>query len=64
MKLSGILAVLLLVYTERSGFGMCHPKPACRYPPSQWCRSLEIAIECRVSLTTLGVIYAPTSNLV
>ncbi|KAM9385787.1 gamma-interferon-inducible lysosomal thiol reductase-like [Pholidichthys leucotaenia] len=28
--------------------GGSHPKPACRYPPSQWCRSLEIAIECKV----------------
>uniref|UniRef100_A0A3Q4NC03 Gamma-interferon-inducible lysosomal thiol reductase n=1 Tax=Neolamprologus brichardi TaxID=32507 RepID=A0A3Q4NC03_NEOBR len=55
MKLSGILAVLLLVYTERSGFGMCHPKPACRYPPSQWCRSLEIAIECRVEKQCMEV---------
>uniref|UniRef100_A0A672RDP5 Gamma-interferon-inducible lysosomal thiol reductase n=1 Tax=Sinocyclocheilus grahami TaxID=75366 RepID=A0A672RDP5_SINGR len=25
-----------------------HPKPSCGYPPSQWCRSLEIAIECGV----------------
>ncbi|XP_063350710.1 gamma-interferon-inducible lysosomal thiol reductase-like [Pelmatolapia mariae] len=55
MKPSGILAVLLLVYTERSGFGMCHPKPACRYPPSQWCRSLEIAIECRVEKQCMEV---------
>uniref|UniRef100_A0AAY4EIG2 Gamma-interferon-inducible lysosomal thiol reductase n=1 Tax=Denticeps clupeoides TaxID=299321 RepID=A0AAY4EIG2_9TELE len=23
-------------------------KPSCGYPPSQWCRSLEIAIECEV----------------
>ncbi|KAK2874016.1 hypothetical protein QQF64_004060 [Cirrhinus molitorella] len=25
-----------------------HPKPSCGYPPSQWCRSLEIATECGV----------------
>lgn len=27
---------------------MSHPKPSCRYPPSQWCRSLEIALQCKV----------------
>ncbi|KAF7667835.1 hypothetical protein LDENG_00044930 [Lucifuga dentata] len=45
MKL--LLAVFLLWLhvwrTETS-----HPKPSCPYPPSQWCRSLEITIECQV----------------
>ncbi|XP_022067526.1 gamma-interferon-inducible lysosomal thiol reductase [Acanthochromis polyacanthus] len=48
MKLSGLLAAFLLFRTYRTCFGMSHPKPACRYPPSQWCRSLEIALECKV----------------
>ncbi|KAM6921893.1 gamma-interferon-inducible lysosomal thiol reductase-like [Xenentodon cancila] len=46
MKL--LLAVVVLISADWSAFGNSHPKPACRYPPSQWCRSLEIAIECRV----------------
>ncbi|XP_028259850.1 gamma-interferon-inducible lysosomal thiol reductase-like [Parambassis ranga] len=48
MKLFGLLSVFLLFCTNRSSSGMSHPKPACRYPPSQWCRSLEIAIQCKV----------------
>uniref|UniRef100_A0A7N6BE75 Gamma-interferon-inducible lysosomal thiol reductase n=1 Tax=Anabas testudineus TaxID=64144 RepID=A0A7N6BE75_ANATE len=48
MKVSGLLAVFLLLSADKIGFGMSHPKPGCRYPPSQWCRSLEIAIECKV----------------
>ncbi|KAJ8277450.1 hypothetical protein GJAV_G00075280 [Gymnothorax javanicus] len=24
------------------------PKPSCGYPPSQWCKTLEIAMECKV----------------
>ncbi|XP_072245340.1 gamma-interferon-inducible lysosomal thiol reductase-like [Leuresthes tenuis] len=48
MKLSGLLAAIFLVCTDRQGFGISHPKPGCRYPPSQWCRSLEIAVECKV----------------
>lgn len=63
MKLSGLLAAVFLLCAEWRGFGMSHPKPACRYPPSQWCRSLEIAIECRVSPATPGVVYAPVTQL-
>ncbi|XP_041861371.1 gamma-interferon-inducible lysosomal thiol reductase-like [Melanotaenia boesemani] len=48
MKLSGLLFVVFLICNDRWTFGMSHPKPACRYPPSQWCRSLEIAVECKV----------------
>ncbi|CAL8252036.1 unnamed protein product [Merluccius merluccius] len=36
---------LLLVMGVSEG---SHPKPSCPYPPSQWCRSLQIAIECQV----------------
>ncbi|XP_061594561.1 gamma-interferon-inducible lysosomal thiol reductase-like [Cololabis saira] len=43
-----LLAVLLSISADWRAFGGSHPKPACRYPPSQWCRSLEIAIECKV----------------
>ena len=48
MKLLGLLAAVFLLSADRRVWSS-HPKPACRYPPSQWCRSLEIAIECRVS---------------
>ncbi|XP_069558473.1 gamma-interferon-inducible lysosomal thiol reductase [Brachyistius frenatus] len=48
MKRSGLLAAFLLLCSARRGFGTSHPKPGCRHPPSQWCRSLEIAIECKV----------------
>ncbi|CAG5863935.1 unnamed protein product [Menidia menidia] len=48
MKLSGLLAVILALCASPKCAGSSHPKPACRYPPSQWCRSLEIAIECKV----------------
>lgn len=50
MKQSGLFVVFLLLCFDRRSSGS-HPKPSCRYPPSQWCRSLEIAIECRVSRT-------------
>uniref|UniRef100_H2LWH7 Gamma-interferon-inducible lysosomal thiol reductase n=1 Tax=Oryzias latipes TaxID=8090 RepID=H2LWH7_ORYLA len=48
MELLGVLAVVLVVSVDRTALGISHPKPSCRYPPSQWCRSLEIAIECKV----------------
>uniref|UniRef100_M3ZJV9 Gamma-interferon-inducible lysosomal thiol reductase n=2 Tax=Xiphophorus maculatus TaxID=8083 RepID=M3ZJV9_XIPMA len=48
MKVLCILAVLFLISTKHKSFELSHPKPACRFPPSQWCRSLEIAIECKV----------------
>nr|XP_046246888.1 gamma-interferon-inducible lysosomal thiol reductase-like [Scatophagus argus] len=54
MKLSGLLAVLLLLCADRRGSGS-HPKPSCRYPPSQWCRSLKIAIECKVQKQCMEV---------
>ncbi|XP_030640094.1 gamma-interferon-inducible lysosomal thiol reductase [Chanos chanos] len=40
--------VVLSLISERYCWGKSHPKPSCGYPPSQWCRSLEIAIECGV----------------
>uniref|UniRef100_A0A3Q3WLQ1 Gamma-interferon-inducible lysosomal thiol reductase n=1 Tax=Mola mola TaxID=94237 RepID=A0A3Q3WLQ1_MOLML len=45
---------LLLVAGQRS-CGKSHPKPSCHYPPSQWCRSLEIAIECKVQKQCMEV---------
>ncbi|XP_034737142.1 gamma-interferon-inducible lysosomal thiol reductase [Etheostoma cragini] len=55
MELSGLLTVILFVCTDRGSFGVSHPKPACRYPPSQWCRSLEIAISCNVQKQCMEV---------
>uniref|UniRef100_A0A672GAC9 Gamma-interferon-inducible lysosomal thiol reductase n=1 Tax=Salarias fasciatus TaxID=181472 RepID=A0A672GAC9_SALFA len=55
MKLSGKLAVVLLSCIVLRGCVGSHPKPSCRYPPSQWCRSLEIAIECKVSKQCMEV---------
>lgn len=44
-----LLALFLCVtFNICEGTGVDHKKP-CGYPPSQWCRSLEIAIECGVS---------------
>ncbi|XP_063058081.1 gamma-interferon-inducible lysosomal thiol reductase [Engraulis encrasicolus] len=43
-----LLALFLCVtFNICEGTGVDHKKP-CGYPPSQWCRSLEIAIECGV----------------
>ncbi|XP_074523762.1 gamma-interferon-inducible lysosomal thiol reductase [Halichoeres trimaculatus] len=53
MKLLGF-AVFLILCAERRSFGS-HPKPSCRYPPSQWCRSLEIAIACKVQKQCMEV---------
>ncbi|XP_058495259.1 gamma-interferon-inducible lysosomal thiol reductase-like [Solea solea] len=55
MKLSVLLPVFLFLCIDSRGSGMSHPKPACRYPPSQWCRSLEIAIECKVQKQCMEV---------
>ncbi|CAJ1060872.1 gamma-interferon-inducible lysosomal thiol reductase [Xyrichtys novacula] len=55
MKLSGLVAVLLLLCAARRNSGISHPKPSCRYPPSQWCRSLEIAIACKVQKQCMEV---------
>ncbi|XP_030289487.1 gamma-interferon-inducible lysosomal thiol reductase [Sparus aurata] len=54
MKQSGLFVVFLLLCFDRRSSGS-HPKPSCRYPPSQWCRSLEIAIECRVQKQCMEV---------
>ncbi|XP_015826334.3 gamma-interferon-inducible lysosomal thiol reductase [Nothobranchius furzeri] len=48
MKFWEQLVVTLICCYDWKSSGMSHPKPACRYPPSQWCRSLEIAVECKV----------------
>lgn len=50
MKRPELLVVVFLVFAGREGFGRSHPEPACRYPPSQWCHSLQIAVECKVSV--------------
>ncbi|AWP10762.1 putative gamma-interferon-inducible lysosomal thiol reductase-like isoform 5 [Scophthalmus maximus] len=55
MKLSAPLALLFLLCADGSGSAVSHPKPPCRYPPSQWCRSLEIAIECKVQKQCMEV---------
>ncbi|KAA0707911.1 Gamma-interferon-inducible lysosomal thiol reductase [Triplophysa tibetana] len=39
------IVLFISVYEIRC---ISHPKPSCGYPPSQWCSSLEIAIECGV----------------
>ncbi|XP_049588383.1 gamma-interferon-inducible lysosomal thiol reductase [Syngnathus scovelli] len=44
MKLAALVVIVCHVWSAASS----HPKPSCRYPPSQWCRSLEIAVECKV----------------
>ncbi|KAG8003127.1 Gamma-interferon-inducible-lysosomal thiol reductase [Nibea albiflora] len=54
MKLSVLFVVFLLLCVHRRSSGS-HPRPSCRYPPSQWCRSLEIAIECRVQKQCMEV---------
>ncbi|XP_075878691.1 gamma-interferon-inducible lysosomal thiol reductase-like [Nelusetta ayraudi] len=44
MAVTAVVALLLLLGVCRAS----HPKPSCRYPPSEWCRSLEIATACKV----------------
>ncbi|XP_019730878.1 gamma-interferon-inducible lysosomal thiol reductase [Hippocampus comes] len=49
MKLPALVAALLVVLQCHVwSAASSHPQPSCRYPPSQWCRSLEIAVECKV----------------
>ncbi|KAI4904259.1 hypothetical protein NFI96_031790 [Prochilodus magdalenae] len=43
-----LCAFLFLFFTSDKCWGKSHPKPDCGYPPSQWCRTLEIAVECGV----------------
>ncbi|XP_072294365.1 gamma-interferon-inducible lysosomal thiol reductase [Eucyclogobius newberryi] len=43
-----LVCLLVLLLFGQSCSAVSHPKPSCRYPPSQWCRSLEIAIQCKV----------------
>lgn len=50
MKFASVLVLLFFCSTFKKSHGKSKPKPGCEYPPSQWCRSLEIAIECGVSL--------------
>uniref|UniRef100_A0A8C2WAL1 Gamma-interferon-inducible lysosomal thiol reductase n=1 Tax=Cyclopterus lumpus TaxID=8103 RepID=A0A8C2WAL1_CYCLU len=52
MKLSVVCLLFCVVWRSS---GSAHPKPACRYPPSQWCRSLEIAIACNVEKQCMEV---------
>ncbi|XP_010895802.1 gamma-interferon-inducible lysosomal thiol reductase [Esox lucius] len=47
MKFASIF-VIFICSTSMKSQGKSRPKPGCEYPPSQWCRSLEIAIECGV----------------
>ncbi|XP_024278874.1 gamma-interferon-inducible lysosomal thiol reductase [Oncorhynchus tshawytscha] len=48
MKFASVLVLLFFCSTFKKSHGKSKPKPGCEYPPSQWCRSLEIAIECGV----------------
>ncbi|XP_062306311.1 gamma-interferon-inducible lysosomal thiol reductase [Osmerus eperlanus] len=48
MKFATIFATVAICTTFHKCNGKSKPKPSCSYPPSQWCRSLEIAIECKV----------------
>ncbi|TNN38481.1 Gamma-interferon-inducible lysosomal thiol reductase [Liparis tanakae] len=64
MELSSLLAVCVLscAVWRRSCAG--HPKPGCRYPPSQWCRSLEISIACHVEKQCMELNATRTSQAV
>ncbi|KAM6962508.1 gamma-interferon-inducible lysosomal thiol reductase [Aplochiton taeniatus] len=48
MTFAPLLLILFIALTTTLSHGKSKPKPTCKYPPSQWCRSLEIAIECGV----------------
>ncbi|KAM9831496.1 gamma-interferon-inducible lysosomal thiol reductase-like [Neosynchiropus ocellatus] len=49
MELLRLLTLVLLVFVDLSGsLNVQRKKPACQYPPSQWCHSLEIAVKCGV----------------
>ncbi|XP_077439977.1 gamma-interferon-inducible lysosomal thiol reductase-like isoform X1 [Vanacampus margaritifer] len=49
MKPTALVAALVVVLLCHVWISAAsHPKPSCRYPPSQWCRSLQIAVECKV----------------
>ncbi|XP_076009218.1 gamma-interferon-inducible lysosomal thiol reductase [Genypterus blacodes] len=41
-----------------------HPKPSCHYPPSQWCHSLQIAIECKVQKQCMELKATRTNSAV
>ncbi|XP_041913749.1 gamma-interferon-inducible lysosomal thiol reductase [Alosa sapidissima] len=43
-----LLIVFLCLTSERCEGKVNHKPSTCGYPPSQWCRSLEIAVECGV----------------
>ncbi|XP_047443759.1 gamma-interferon-inducible lysosomal thiol reductase [Mugil cephalus] len=55
MKLYGLLVVFLIICVAPKALETSHPKPSCHYPPSQWCRSLEIAIQCKVQKQCMEV---------
>ncbi|KAL2090209.1 hypothetical protein ACEWY4_014897 [Coilia grayii] len=48
MELQMFLMILFLCLNSKVCESRVNHKPPCGYPPSQWCRSLEIAIECGV----------------
>ncbi|XP_012675625.1 gamma-interferon-inducible lysosomal thiol reductase [Clupea harengus] len=48
MELQVFLLILFLCLTSKRCEGKVNHKPSCGYPPSQWCRTLEIALECGV----------------
>lgn len=60
MKLSGLL-VFLVFCAQRSGAS--DRKGSCKYPPSQWCRSLKTAIECRVSAPRINSLELSSPKL-
>lgn len=60
MKVWGLL-VFLLFCAQRSGAS--DRGDSCKYPPSQWCRSLKIAIECQVSAPRINSLELSSPKL-
>ncbi|XP_036377557.1 gamma-interferon-inducible lysosomal thiol reductase [Megalops cyprinoides] len=48
MKAYTLIVCAIICLTSEKCYGKSKPKPSCHYPPSQWCKTLEIAIECKV----------------
>lgn len=47
-----ILGALLIVQS-----GVCSPSLSCSHPPIKWCSSLEVAVQCGVSIATCSNLY-------
>ena len=63
MKFATIFATVAICTIVHKCNGKSKPKPSCSYPPSQWCRSLEIAIECKVSVILLFKLKCSDKNV-